>query len=231
MDLANANISQNKDGCDKLADEVKKRTNKIHILINNSGVTWGAPYEKVPEKEGKSARWDRVFATNVKSLFYLTVALTPLLAKDSDNINPGRVINIASVAGLDAVTEGTSLASEGMGLWSYNTSKAAAIHLTKTLASTLASKRICVNAICPGVYASRMTAFGLKTNKEGISAAYPMGRIGTPEDIGGLVLFLTSRAGAHISGTFIETDGGALNAGRGYRSKADPEVLKREAKL
>lgn len=104
-------------------------------------------------------------------------------------------------------------------------------HLTKTLASTLASKRICVNAICPGVYASRMTAFGLKTNKEGISAAYPMGRIGTPEDIGGLVLFLTSRAGAHISGTFIETDGGALNAGRGYRSKADPEVLKREAKL
>lgn len=68
-----------------------------------------------------------------------------------------------------------------------------------------------------------MTAYGLKQNSDHITNAYPMGRIGTPEDISGLVLFLTSRAGSHISGTFIETDGGALNAGKGYRKPSDDE--------
>ena len=82
-------------------------------------------------------------------------------------------------------------------------------HLTKTLAATLARRYITVNAICPGVYASRMTAYGLKENGDHIKNAYPMGRIGTPEDIAGLLIFLSSRAGAHISGTFIESDGGS----------------------
>ncbi|KAK9894093.1 NAD(P)-binding protein [Cystobasidium minutum MCA 4210] len=209
-----------KAACDQLGDEVKKRVDKIHILINNSGSTWGARYNEVPEKEG----WDRVYDLNVKSLFYLTVALTPLLAKNANNIDPGRVINIASVAGLDPVAEGTSLGESDHGLWSYNTSKAAAIHLTKSLAATLSTKYITVNAICPGVYASKMTAYGLSRNKDHITNAYPMGRIGTPEDIAGLVLFLTSRAGAHVSGSFIESDGGALNSGKGYRK--EPEKAK-----
>ncbi|CAD6563665.1 MAG: hypothetical protein CYPHOPRED_000016 [Cyphobasidiales sp. Tagirdzhanova-0007] len=214
-----------KAGCDKLAEEIKKRTDKIHILINNSGSTWGARYEEVPEKEG----WDRVYALNVKSIFYLTVALTPLLAKNATNLDPGRIINIASVAGLDSQAEGTALGDADMGLWSYNSSKAAAIHLTKILAVTLAGKMVTANAICPGVYASRMTAYGLTKNQAHITDAYPMGRIGTPEDIGGLVLFLASRAGAHISGSFIESDGGALNAGRGYRTRVEPD--KKQAKL
>lgn len=134
------------------------------------------------------------------------------------------------MAGLDPVAEGTSLGESDHGLWSYNTSKAAAIvsaspsrpvlqhrltasvpsllqHLTKSLAATLSTKYITVNAICPGVYASKMTAYGLSRNKDHITNAYPMGRIGTPEDIAGLVLFLTSRAGAHVSGSFIESDG------------------------
>ena len=136
------------------------------------------------------------------------------------------------MAGLDAVAEGTALGTSDTGLWSYNSSKAAAIvsdtlaaiqstsivwltclrdaqHLTKTLAATLARRYITVNAICPGVYASRMTAYGLKENGDHIKNAYPMGRIGTPEDIAGLLIFLSSRAGAHISGTFIESDGGS----------------------
>jgi len=209
-----------KAGCDHLAAEVAKKTDKIHILVNNSGVTWGARYAEVPEKEG----WDKVYALNVKSIFYLTVALTPLLAKDADNMDPGRVINIASVAGLDPVAEGTALGTADSGLWSYNSSKAAAIHLSRSLAATLAKKFITVNAICPGVYASRMTAYGLKQNKDHITNAYPMGRIGTPEDIAGLVIFLSSRAGAHISGTYVETDGGALNSGRGYRQPAEEKA-------
>jgi NAD(P)-dependent dehydrogenase (short-subunit alcohol dehydrogenase family) len=164
---------------------------------------------------------------------------------------------------LDPVAEGTSLGEANHGLWSYNASKASAIHLSKSLAATLGDKFITVNAICPGVYASRkltafghglyrdslmivllgMTAYGLSQNKDHITNAYPMGRIGTPEDIAGLVIFLSSRAGAHISGSFIETDGkftplyipslalswtytgGALNAGRGYRKKAPESKL------
>jgi len=159
--------------------------------------------------------------TRSSSIFYLTVALTPLLAKDANNIDQGRVINIASVAGLDPVAEGRAFGEADRGLWSYNSSKAAAIHLSKTLAVTLATKYITVNAICPGVYASQMTSFGLSKNANHITNAYPMGRIGPPEDIAGLVLFLSSRVGAHVSGSFIESDGGALNSGKGYRTKVD----------
>ena len=100
----------------------------------------GAPYENVPEREG----WDRVLAVNVKSVFYMTQALTDLLAKDANNIDPGRVIVIASVAGFDPIVEETSLGDKGMGLWSYNTSKAAAIHLSKTLAVSLAKRYVTV---------------------------------------------------------------------------------------
>jgi len=212
-----------KAGCEALAAEIRKKTDKVHLLVNNSGVTWGARYEDVDEKKG----WDQVYALNVKSIFFMTVALTPLLEKGANNLDPGRVVNIASVAGLDAVAEGTALGTSDTGLWSYNSSKAAAIHLTKTLAATLARRYITVNAICPGVYASRMTAYGLKENGDHIKNAYPMGRIGTPEDIAGLLIFLSSRAGAHISGTFIESDGGALNAGRGYKTPP----AKQQAKL
>jgi len=142
-----------------------------------------------------------------------------LLAKDADNTDPGRVINIASTAGLDARVEDTALGASGTGLWSYNTSKAAAIHLSKTLAVTLGKRYITVNTICPGVYPSKMTAYGIAHHEELLAASHPMKRVGTPEDMAGLVLFLCSRAGAHLSGVTIETDGGARLAGRGYANE------------
>ncbi|THG92654.1 hypothetical protein EW145_g8636, partial [Phellinidium pouzarii] len=148
-----ANLAS-KAGCDALVEEFKKRESKLHILVNNSGVTWGAPYDSFPEKDG----WDRVLALNVKSIFYMTAGyvcffdvcsaglilclfirllrvgmvvggdrLTDLLAQDATSTDPGRVINISSVAGVDAHAEGSSLADKGMGLWSYNTSKAAVV--------------------------------------------------------------------------------------------------------
>lgn len=83
------------------------------MLVNNSGATFGAPYDDFPEKQG----WDRVLGPNVKGVYYLTAALTPLLAKGANNIDPGRVIVIASVAGLTSIPS-SDLSGEGMGLWS-----------------------------------------------------------------------------------------------------------------
>lgn len=195
-----------KAGCVALCAEVKKKVSKIHVLVNNSGVSWGAPYDNVPEKEG----WDKVMSMNVKSIFYMTTELTSLLAKDATNVDPGRVIVISSVAALTSKAESTGLGAEGHGLWSYNASKAAAISLSNNLAVTLAPKCITVNAICPGVYPSRMTAYGLKNQSDVLSGKHPMGRIGTPEDMAGIFLFLTTRAGAHITANYILTDGGSL---------------------
>jgi len=196
-----------KAGCDALAGSFKQRESKLHILVNNSGATWGATYDKVPEKEG----WDRVMALNVKSIFFLTSALTDLLAKDSNNVDPARVINISSIASLVAVTEESALAGNGHGLWSYHTSKAAVNHLSSQLAVTLAPKFITVNAILPGIFPSKMTAFGYKQQgKDGMAAGQPMGRTGEARDMAGLALFLASPASAHITGVQIPIDGGVL---------------------
>ncbi|KAI9325909.1 hypothetical protein DFJ73DRAFT_867775 [Zopfochytrium polystomum] len=187
-----------------LADHIKKLETKLHILVNNAGMSWGNPIDNFNEKDG----WDRLFALNVKSIFYLTVALSPLLAKNATNNDPGRVINISSVASVSPVAE-MNLAAAGDGTWSYNTSKAAVNHLTRLLAVTYGKDYITVNAIAPGVFPSRMTTFGLENAKDVLQAQQPMGRIGTTEDMAGLALFLCSRASAHITGNVIFMDGGA----------------------
>ncbi|KAI0786985.1 rhamnolipids biosynthesis 3-oxoacyl-reductase [Abortiporus biennis] len=197
-----------KAGCDALANAFKQRESKLHVLVNNSGATWGAPYENVPEKEG----WDRVMNLNVKSIFYYrhnSFRLTDLLAKDSNNLDPARVINVSSIASLVAVSNDSTLASSGHGLWSYHTSKAAVNHLSATLSVTLAPKFITVNCILPGVFPSKMTAFGYKTQgKDGMANGQPMGRTGDTRDMAGLALFLASPASAHITGVNIPIDGG-----------------------
>lgn len=194
-----------KAGCDTLAAAIHLRESKIHILVNNSGVSWGAPYENVPEKEG----WDRVMALNVKSIFYMTQALTDLLAKDATNTDPGRVINISSVASISTTALGAKTASPGHGLWSYGTSKAAANQLTTLLASTLAPKFITVNAILPGIFLSRMTNYAFKQHgEEEMASGAPMRRLGQPRDMAGVVLFLTSPAAAFVTGAHLVLDGG-----------------------
>jgi NAD(P)-dependent dehydrogenase (short-subunit alcohol dehydrogenase family) len=201
-----------KAGCDALCEEIKKRESKLHILVNNSGVTWGAPWSDFPEVNG----WDRVMALNVKSLFYMTSGLSELLAKDATSRDPGHVVNIASVAGFDCVAEDTGLGPKGTGLWSYNTSKAAAIHLTSTMAVTLAPQFVTVNAICPGVFPSKMTAYGLSQSGDKLQESQPTGRVGEPRDMAGVLMFLVSPASAHVTGAHILVDGGALMSGRSY---------------
>jgi NAD(P)-dependent dehydrogenase (short-subunit alcohol dehydrogenase family) len=138
----------NKAGCDALCAEVKKRTDRLTVLMNNSGITWGAPYEDFPE-----SGWDKVMAVNVKSIYYMTVGLQGLLQNGTSATMPSRVINISSVGGLSTqdVTSGEDggLSAPGAGPFSYGTSKAAVIHLSKFQASKLAPLNIMVYCICP----------------------------------------------------------------------------------
>lgn len=194
-----------KAGCDALADNVKQREQSLDILINNSGLTWGGKRDDFPEQKG----WDKVFDLNVKSQFYLTVALLPLLEKGKSNTHHASVINIASVAAYSPAASGP-LSEPGSGTYSYQPSKAASVHLSRMLAHELAEQFVLVNSICPGVFPSRMTSWSLGENKEILEGVQPTGRIGTPEDIGGLVLFLASRAGSHITGAAIPIDGGQM---------------------
>ncbi|KAF6758257.1 rhamnolipids biosynthesis 3-oxoacyl-reductase [Ephemerocybe angulata] len=192
-------------GCDALIAEFRKREKKLHVLINNSGVTWGGPYNDFPEEKG----WDNIFAVNVKSIFYMTAGLSDLLAKDATNADPGRVINISSVASVEPSAEG-SLSADGNGTWSYQPSKAAVNHLTSTLAVKLVGQNVTVNAILPGLFPSKMTAFGLRTaGDEVFIKGQPTGRYGQASDVAGMALFYASPASAHVTGTHTILDGGA----------------------
>ncbi|KIV96047.1 hypothetical protein PV10_03629 [Exophiala mesophila] len=203
---------KDKAGCEYLVKEVAKRTDRLTVLLNNTGVTWGAPYDDFPE-----SGWDKVMALNVKSIFYTTQGLQPLLLKGTSADKPSRVINIASVAGTSSrdVTSGEDggLAAPGHGTFSYGPSKAACIHLSKIQASKLAPLNIMVNCICPGVFPSRMSNYGIEKFIDTLLEGQPTGRVGKPSDFAGLALFLSSYASAHITGQVIEIDGGSNVSG------------------
>ncbi|KAH7018333.1 uncharacterized protein B0I36DRAFT_368362 [Microdochium trichocladiopsis] len=213
---------KDKAGCEALVAEVKKRTDKLDVLMNNSGATWGAPYDDFPE-----SGWDKIMALNVKAIFYVTAGLHHLLTKDATADAPSRVINIASVAGISTmdVTAGEDggLSPPGTGTFSYAPSKAACIHLSKIQASKLMSEHVTVNCIAPGVFPSKMSAFGLKEAGDLLRAVQPSGRVGKPEDFAGLVLFVASKGAAHITGNVFEIDGGVNLTGakgKGMAKKA-----------
>ncbi|KAH7359637.1 hypothetical protein BKA66DRAFT_537822 [Pyrenochaeta sp. MPI-SDFR-AT-0127] len=203
---------KNKAGCVALCAEVAKRTDRLTVLVNNTGASWGDDYYDYPEHA-----WDKLYDLNVKNIFYMTVGMEPLLRKGATKHNPGRVINIASMAGIqttDVTTgEGGGLSKPGHGTFSYGPAKAACIHLTKMQASKLAPKNIMVNVICPGVFPSRMTNFGLEKYADALVSGQPTGRVGKPSDFGGLVLFLSSAGSAHMTGNAVEIDGGATLTG------------------
>jgi len=203
---------KDKAGVDALCAELNKRTDRLTVLLNNSGATWGGKYTDFPE-----SGWDKLMALNVKSMFYTVVGLEGLLKKGASPDTPSRVINIASVAGLitrDPTSgSGGGLAAPGTGTYSYGPSKAACIHLSKMQASKLAPENIMVNCVCPGVFPSRMTSFGVDKYLDTLLEGQPTGRIGQPSDFAGLILFLSSKASAHITGNVIEIDGGSHVSG------------------
>ncbi|WP_245412401.1 SDR family oxidoreductase [Notoacmeibacter ruber] len=184
------------EGLEALTAEVKKRTDKLDILVNNAGVSWGASFEDFPYHA-----WQKVMGINVAALFELTRNLTPLLEAAASDDDPARVINIGSVMGTQPMADGA---------YSYTASKAAVHHLTRTLANEFADRRITVNAFAPGPFRSRMTAFATASEEqaETVGNRVPLGRIGSPEDMAGAILFLCSRAGAYVSGAILPLDGG-----------------------
>jgi NAD(P)-dependent dehydrogenase (short-subunit alcohol dehydrogenase family) len=184
------------EGAGALAGEVRSRVERLEILVNNAGVTWGAPLEEFPP-----SGWDRVMHTNVEGIFNLTVGLLPALRAAASAEDPARVINIGSIDGLR-----TPLTQN----YSYSASKAAVHMLTRHLAKELAPQHITVNAIAPGPFESKMTAFMFETDegREAIERLVPLHRAGRQDDAAGLVRFLSSRAGSYLTGTVIPLDGG-----------------------
>ncbi|HEX2020664.1 MAG TPA: SDR family oxidoreductase [Aurantimonas sp.] len=184
------------DGIAALASEVAARTDRLHILFNNAGVSWGAPLEAFPH-----AAWQKVMDVNVAGLFTVTQRLLPLLEASSSPEDPARVVNLGSVMG------STVLARN---VYSYAASKAAVHHLTRCLAGELAGRHVTVNAFAPGPFQSKMTAFatGTDAQAEAVGRGVPLGRIGSPDDIAGAALYLCGRGGAYITGAILPIDGG-----------------------
>jgi NAD(P)-dependent dehydrogenase (short-subunit alcohol dehydrogenase family) len=189
------------EGAIALAAAVREIHPSLDILVNNAGVVWGAPLEEFP-----AAGWDKVAHTNVEGVFHLTVALLPALRAAAAPNDPARVINIGSIDGIR---------TPSMENYSYSASKAAVHMLTRHLAKRLASEHITVNAIAPGPFESKMMAWVLDNPemREAVEQEVPLGRVGSPEDVAGLTIFLASRAGAYLTGTVIALDGGITGCG------------------
>jgi 2-deoxy-D-gluconate 3-dehydrogenase len=191
------------EGIESLTKQVSDREDRVDILVNNAGASWGAPIDEFPENG-----WDKVMDTNVKSIFFLTQKMLPLLRNSASVEDPARVINIGSVDGIK---------TPRFDSFSYGASKAAVHHLTRQLASHLIKENIIVNAIAPGPYPTWMLSAGVGFGGEtegvdwdSVGKNNPSGRVGTMEDIAGLAIFLSSRAGAFTVGETITSDGGSV---------------------
>ena len=178
----------------RLADETLQRMGGVDILGNNAGASWGAPAEDHPV-----AAWDKVMNLNIRGYFILSqhLAKASMIPRKS-----GRIINIASIAGLNGNPP-------EMQTIAYNTSKTAVIGFTKTLAAEWGKYNINVNAICPGFFMTKMAAVLIQTlGEEKMASHAPLGRLGSDEDLKGLTLLYASDAGRHITGQWLAVDGG-----------------------
>ena len=182
------------DECIRLAGEIASREEKLNILVNNAGANWGAPLSEFP-----ASAWDKVLDLNLKSPFFLTRALLPQLLAAAAPGDPARVINIGPIDGIQAPILNT---------YSYSSSKAALHHLTRVLAKELGPKGVTVNAVAPGPFESKMMAETLRNFGDEIARSCPLGRIGEPDDMAGVAIYLASRAGAYVTGAIIPVDGG-----------------------
>ncbi|KAK6077293.1 short chain dehydrogenase [Seiridium cupressi] len=208
-----ANIS----GIESLVSQVKKHTDHVDILFANAGATWGEAFDTHPDEA-----FAKVMDLNVKAVFNTIRLFAPLLQKRAHIEDPSRVLITASVAGLGVGTLGKQ------GTYGYSASKAAVLHLGRNLAVELGPRHITVNSICPGFFPTKMSSglLDLTGGLEKHAQGNPMRRLGRPEDIAGVVVYLTSRAGSHVNGAAIEIDGGSLWARGGLLAAEEEEKAK-----
>jgi NAD(P)-dependent dehydrogenase (short-subunit alcohol dehydrogenase family) len=180
--------------CMRLAVEVGRSEERVHILVNNAGATWGAPLAEFP-----ASAWDKVVNLNLKAPFFLVRAFLPLLEAAGTADDPARVINVGSIDGLRVPELHT---------YSYAATKAGLHQLTRVLARELGPRHITVNAVAPGPFESKMMAATLASDGEQIAASSPLGRIGRPDDMAGVAVFLSGRGAAYVTGAVIPVDGG-----------------------
>jgi len=177
----------------KVVDETLHRMGRIDILVNNAGATWGAPAEDYP-----LAAWDKVMNLNIRSVFLMSQAVGRAWMIPNRG---GRIINVASIAGLGGSTD--------MKFIAYGTSKGAVVNFTRTLAGEWGAHGITVNALAPGFFPSKMTAGVLAAmGEEKLAAGAPLKRLGDDDDLKGAALLFASAAGKHITGQILAVDGG-----------------------
>jgi NAD(P)-dependent dehydrogenase (short-subunit alcohol dehydrogenase family) len=184
----------------RVADEAVQRLGQVDILVNNAGATWGAPAEEHPLEA-----WDKVMNLNVRSVFLFSqaIARASMIPR-----RYGRIINVASIAGLAGSSE--------MKFIAYGTSKGAVVNFTRTLAGEWGPYGITVNALAPGFFPSRMTKGVLEhLGADKLAEMAPLRRIGDDDDLKGAALLFASAAGKHITGQILAVDGGVSSVHSG----------------
>jgi len=182
---------------DHLLAETAARFGGIHVLVNNAGVLHIGTAEQITEAE-----WDETFAINVRGLWLLSRAVLPYMRK----VGGGSIVNVASVLGINGARNRAS----------YAPSKGAVILLTKCMAIDHGAENIRVNAICPSFIETDLTAEVIRkapdpsaVRRERIGV-HPIGRLGQPEDIAGLAVYLASDESSWVTGATMPVDGGYL---------------------
>jgi NAD(P)-dependent dehydrogenase (short-subunit alcohol dehydrogenase family) len=190
--LALACDVKDKEAIEQVVEATLAKFGRIDILINNAGVSWGAPVEEMTLEQ-----WDKVLSTNLTGTFLFCQAVGKAMAAQGS----GKIINITSVAGLG----GASAELQAIG---YHASKGGVIAFTKDLACKWASHNIQVNAIAPGWFPTHMSEWIIERRKESLLAKIPLGRFGGDHDLKGPAVFLASDASAYVTGHVLVVDGG-----------------------
>lgn len=178
---------ENSDEVGKTIDEVVNDLGKIDILVNNAGITRDKLLMMMKEED-----FDDVISVNLKGAYNTMRKVCPMLARQ----RWGRIINLSSIAGING----------NAGQVNYSASKAGLIGMTKSAAREFAGRGITVNAIAPGFVETDMTE--KFASDENVMKRIPVGRMGRPDEIASLALFLASDAAAYITGEVIRIDGG-----------------------